>query len=525
MNNYLSMKGITKIYRSNNLLANNNVDFNVERGEIHALAGENGAGKTTLMKILYGLEKPDSGSIFLENSLLKISSPQSANNAGIGMVHQHFKLVEKFTVAQNVVLGREPRKGFLFFDNKKAEKKVQQVIDKNNFSISAGSVVSDLSVGQKQQVEIVKMLYLNAEILILDEPTSVLTEGEIVRFFETLEKLKSDGKTIILITHKLEELKRISDRITVMRKGKVVAVRNTADVSESEISRLMIGRSVVFNFSKEKFTPERNILELKNVSLIRKAQKRPLLNNVSFSVPDHKITGVTAVAGNGLSELEDCISGLTRISSGKIIYNGKIISSLPVSSIRDMGFSYVPADRLQRGSSLEMSIRENIIISDHHKFLKKGGILDNVKVDGFTENLISEFDISASPYEKTGNLSGGNIQKVILAREMHRSGSFIMFSEPAWGLDVGSSEFVYEKILSARKNGAAVLLLSSNIDEILSLADSIIVLYRGSVVMNRDNSGQLSRELIGDYMLGIKNDFSDKAEQLSRGQKENQYVR
>jgi ABC-type uncharacterized transport system ATPase subunit len=511
---YLIMKNITKTYPIPNLIANDKVNIEVRKGEIHALAGENGAGKSTLMKVLYGMERPDSGEIIINGETVTIANPKAANRLGIGMVHQHFKLINEFTVAQNVVLGREPRWGGLFFDNKKALADVSALIKENNFHILPDAKISDLSVGQMQQVEIIKMLYRKVDLLILDEPTSVLTEQEIQRLFLNLKSLVQQGKTIIIITHKLAEIIDISDRITVMRKGRVVAVKDTDDVDEKDISKMMVGKSVIFDFKKEEGFCSDPILTLKDVSVLKKHQKRPLLDQVNFSVTTCEILGITGVAGNGLTELENVVSGLQPLSSGSIYYNEEDISRKSVMEIRESGLSYVPTDRLQRGASLQTSIKENLIISDHHDYMNRGGVFNGGQIESHAKKLIDEYLISGGENVPIGTLSGGNIQKVILARELERVKDFILFSEPTWGLDVGSSEFIYEKILEVRARGVAVMLISSNIDEVLSLADRMIVMYRGRVVMNRKSSPELTRELIGEYMLGLRDDFApaDKVE-------------
>lgn len=507
METYLKMENIIKIYDINNLKANDDVSFEVRKGEIHALVGENGAGKSTLMKVLYGIEKFDSGKIFINNSEVNISSPIVANKYGIGMVHQHFKLINEFTVAQNVVLGIEPKHGFFLFDNTRAIKAVSEIIEQNRFHISPETKISDLSVGQMQQVEIIKMLYRRADLLILDEPTSVLTEQEIQMLFETLRSLVKQGKTIIIITHKLAEVKNISDRITIMRKGKVVAVRNTIDVDEHEISKMMVGKSIIFNFEKKEGVCSEPVLRLQDVSVVIKRQKRPLLENVSFEASTCEIIGITGVAGNGLTELEDVISGLMKVTNGRIYHNDDDVTGMSAMGLRDIGLSYVPTDRLKRGASLETSVKENMIITSHHDFMSRSGIFDNERIGIHARGLISEYLIDSDENVPIGTLSGGNIQKVILARELERVKDFVLFSEPTWGLDVVSSEFIYKKILEMRERGVAVILISSNIDEILTLADTVMVMYRGRLVMKKEVSPELTREVIGEYMLGLKDDF------------------
>ncbi len=502
------MQGITKIYRETELRANDDVTLNVEEREIHAIVGENGAGKTTLMKVLYGLEPPDEGRIFLKGEEVDIANPLAANRLGIGMVHQHFTLIPEFTVSENVVLGIEPMKRGVFFDRETAIKEVSKVIDEHEFPLNPKTRVRDLTVGQMQQVEIIKMLYRKVELLILDEPTSVLTEQEILKLFQNLKRLVAGGKTCILITHKLDEVMEISDRVTVMRKGKVVAVRNTADVDSRELSRLMVGKSILFDFEKEEREHGRVVVELKDVTLRKKGQERPLLDHLNLSIHTGEIVGVAGVGGNGLGELEDVITGLRKIHEGHILHDGKDVTNIGAISLRENGLAYVPADRLFRGSSLQSTIRENMIVTNPRRFLK-AGFFDRKKIYDYAKDLTEQFSIDGTPDLPIGMLSGGNIQKVILARELANKTDFIVFSEPTWGLDVAGAEFIYKKILEIRTSGTGVMLISSNLDEILGLADRIVVMYRGKIVANLENRG-VSKETIGEYMLGIRDDYTRK---------------
>jgi ABC-type uncharacterized transport system ATPase subunit len=502
---YLRMRGITKLYPENNVLANAEVDLEVHQNEIHALVGENGAGKSTLMKILYGLERADRGSIELQGRPVHIASPLDANRLGIGLVHQHFRLIPDFTIAENVVLGIEPVRRGLFLDREGAQASVRAVIEEYGFSIDPSLRVRELTVGQMQVVEIIKILYRRAELLILDEPTSVLTEQQIQRLFRTLRNLRDIGKTVIIITHKLGEVKEISERVTVMRAGRVVAVRQTAEVDERELSRLMVGKNASLLVRREPSSPGRPVLELEQASLLARGQDRPLLDRVDLSVHAGELVGVAGVSGNGLGELEDVVSGLRRISSGRILHDGQEITRLDARQLRRRGLAYVPADRLHRGSSLSSSVMENMIIASHHRFLR-GGVLRRRKAEDFASQLSRSFSIEGDPRVPLGTLSGGNIQKVILARELASRTDFILFSEPTWGLDVASSEFIYERIMEIRRQGLAILLLSSNLDEILSLADTVVVMYRGRVAARLANSEAVSKELIGEYMLGLKED-------------------
>ncbi len=503
---YLEMRGITKRYPPD-ILANDAVDFSVEKNEIHAVVGENGAGKSTLMKILDGLEQPDAGTMHLDGRRVAIHSPLAASRLGIGMVHQHFKLIPEFTVAQNVVLGSEPTYGGIVTDRKAARARVAEVIAAHGFGIDPDARVADLTVGQMQQVEIVKVLYRKADILVLDEPTSVLTEQEIHGLFGTLRSLRREGRTCIIITHKLHEVKEISDRVTVMRKGRVVAVRPTAEVDTAELARLMVGKDVLFQLDRRKLSCGAPVLEMEGVSLRQRGRGRALLDDVTLTVRSCEIVGVAGVSGNGLGELEDVVTGLRRLSGGRILHNGEDISGLSTAVLRRKGLAYVPADRLRRGASLSSSVTENMMVTHHHDFLK-AGVLALRPIAAFTRRLTQSFSIDGAPQVPIGTLSGGNIQKVILARELASASNLLIVSEPTWGLDVASSQFVYEKILEAREGGAGVLLISSNLDEIMGIADTIAVMYRGRVVAVLPNENGLSKERIGEYMLGLRDDFA-----------------
>ena len=512
---YLEMKGITKLY-DNDLLANDAVDLSVQKNEIHAVVGENGAGKTTLMNILYGLEQPDAGTITLGGVRVSIHSPLDANRLGIGMVHQHFKLIPDFTVAENVVLGIEPVRAGLFVDRGAAESRIREVVERHGFSIDPKAPVRTLTVGQMQQVEIVKMLYRDAGLLILDEPTSVLTEQEIKRLFDTLRSLRAGGRTCVIITHKLQEVLEISDSLTVMRKGAVVAVRRTSGIADrAELARLMVGRDVLYPLDRAKAVCGEPVLELEGVTLTQRGMGRPLLDGVNLTVHSGEIVGVAGVSGNGLGELEDVVSGLRRISSGRMLRDGQDVSSLGTAKLRERGMAYVPADRLNRGASLRSSVMENMIVSSHHSFIR-AGFLMGARILEYAEELMRNFGIDGGPRAPIGTLSGGNIQKAILARELTSAAGVVLVSEPTWGLDVASGQFVYEKIFAMRAAGAGVLFISSALDEVIGIADSIVVMYRGRVVAllandrNADDDPGLSKrfkERIGEYMLGLRDDF------------------
>ncbi len=502
----VEMRNITKIYPENNLRANDEVDFLLRKGEIHCLAGENGAGKTTLMKVLYGLEDHEGGTIRIRGNQQDISSPLVANRLGIGMVHQHFMLVEDFTVSQNVLMGIEPRKHGLIYDRKKADTLVNEVIGHHHFSIEANMLVRNLTVGQKQQVEIIKMLYRDVDILILDEPTAVLTEQEIESLFSTLKQLAQKGKSLILITHKLQEIKAISDRVSVMRQGKMLDTYETEEVDERQISALMMGKSISLSIEHgKKNTESRPVIEGRKITVLRQGQQRPLLNALSFTAYSGEILGFAGVSGNGLGVLEAVLGGFIPIYDGKVLHNGEDITNIGTALLRKQGLAYVPSDRLKVGSALKASVQENIIVGESGSF-RKNGFIDQKKVTRHTNDLLERYSAKATAQMPIGTLSGGNIQKVILAREIERYQDYIVFSEPTWGLDIASSQFVYEQIASLRDKGAAVILISSSLDEILTIADRIIVLYRGTRVASfvGDEARNLSKEEIGEYMLGIR---------------------
>ena len=503
---YLAMREITKYYPTHDVLANDHVDLDVEQNEIHAIVGENGAGKTTLMKILYGLERADSGQIFLSGSEVQIRNPLDANRLGIGMVHQHFKLIPSFTVAENVTLGIAPKRYGFFIDNREAVNRVGEVIGEHGFDLDPESRISALSPGQMQQVEIIKILYRQADILILDEPTSVLAEQQIDMLFDTLRKLTALGKTIIIITHKLDEVMAISEHVTVMRKGKHATAHTTADVDETELSRLMVGRGVTFRFDREESSPGEMVLALENVSIVEKGGHRPVLDRVNLSVREGEILGLAGVAGNGLEELEEIVNGLRKVTDGRVAHRGLDVTNARTYFLREQGMAYVPADRLHRGSSLSSSVLENLIVTNRRSFRRRGFIHRKMAL-AFGRRLSESYSIGADLDVPISTLSGGSIQKVILARELAVLSDFIVFSDPTWGLDVASAEFIYEKILECRYNRAAILLISSDLDEILGLADTIAIMHRGRIVGLHENDGEFTKEVMGEYMLGLRDDF------------------
>jgi len=517
--NIIELRSISKTYPGKEKKANNNINLSLKKGEILCIAGENGAGKTTLMKILCGLEKPDSGDIYVNGEKKEILSPLAAKKLGIGMVHQHFMLFPEYTAAENIVMGMEPRKCKLFLDSKKTNEASQKIINYNSFNIKPAQKVKDLSVGEMQQVEICRILFSNAQIIIMDEPTSILTEKEASSLFKTLKKLASEGKSIILITHKLHEIKMICDRAAVLRRGELLKIYEKGQIDEYEIARLMtfgtgedreyllksVDENVKRSFAIKK-TLKESVIAFKNVTVKRHGQKRPLLDNVSFNVNTGEILGITGSGGNGLGVIEAVLGGFLHPSEGKILHKEKEISNYNIRALRNQGLAYVPCDRIRIGSARDATIEENLIINRRDNFA--GSIFSKKKLkekEEFSKNIIKNYNIEgAFLKEKASTLSGGNLQKLILAREISFFKNYIVFSEPSWGLDIASSNFIAEEIKKLPEKGAAVILISTDLDEILKLADRIIVMYRGRIAGDFINNSDLSiKEKIGNCMQGL----------------------
>jgi simple sugar transport system ATP-binding protein len=502
----VELRGITKIYPETRYLANNHIDLALRKGEILCLAGENGAGKSTLMKILYGLTPPTSGEILVWGKPAVLSSPKAAKALGIGMAHQHFMLFPEYTAAENVVLGLEPVTKLGLYDFKKARRQVAELIEAQGFSIDPDDRVSSLTVGQMQQVEILKMLYRKADILILDEPTAVLTEQEIDPLFKTLRRLSDQGKSLFLITHKLAEIKRVSHRVAVMRQGELIGIRDAKEINEYDMVRMMIGRGYDFtdNRKEQSRTAGEPVLTFDQVGVKHKRQERALLDRISFTVRRGEIVGFTGAGGNGLDVLEAVLGGLTPITAGRILCGGRDISGLDARGLRRRGLAYAPADRMGLGSALEAKVLENLILGRRKEFAPRG-LLDIKAAARFCQTLLKRYAIKGDPEHPISSLSGGNIQKALLAREIDLFRDYIVFSEPAWGLDAAASRFVYEQISALREKGAAILLLSSNLDELIAHADRVAVFYRGAIAAElpdpRSSPGVKAR--IGAAMLGL----------------------
>ncbi|MDR7870228.1 MAG: ABC transporter ATP-binding protein [Tissierellaceae bacterium] len=506
----LSMENITKIY-GNGFVANKNVNFTVRKGEIHGLVGENGAGKTTLMKVLFGQEIPEEGRILLAGEEVKISSPLAALDYGIGMVHQHFMLVESLSVAENMVLGSEPTKG-IAFDYDEAVRRATEVSKKFDLEVNPKALIRDLSVGYKQRVEILKMLLHGAQILLLDEPTAVLTPQETKELFVQLKQLREKGFSIVFISHKLNEVKDICDRITVLRNGVSVTTADVASVSEQDISRMMVGRDVILDIEKEKANPGKTVLSVSNLSFKNKFGLYAF-EDLNFDIRSGEILGVAGVEGNGQSELSNVLAGLYPIQEGDIKVNGTSINGKSVREIREDGVAVIHEDRMTYGASTTQSIAENIISDRFYKpEYKKNGFIDWKLVVDKSKELIKSFGIKADGHDaEVRTLSGGNIQKVVAAREFTSNPKVLIASQPTRGIDVGAAELIRRKMIHLRdKEDTATLLFSADLTELLSLSDGIIVMYDGKITAYFPDVSQINEEILGEYMLGLKTQSSEE---------------
>ena len=501
MGHLLEVKDVTKIYEGG-VLANHNVNFTVDEGEIHALVGENGAGKSTLMKMLYGLEDVTSGHIYMNGEELKLQSSKDAIAHGIGMVHQHFMLVDSLTGAENMMLGLKKTS---FVSNKRRDIQItNEVAKKYNFEIDAARRVRDMSVGMKQKLEILKILYRDAKLIILDEPTAVLTPQETEELFERLLELKDRGMTIIFISHKLNEVKRISDRITVLKAGATKGTYLTKDVSEEDISNLMVGHEISWEYDKDPVTPGEAVLKVENLKYVDKF-KVPKLSGVSLQVRKGEIVGIAGVEGNGQSELISIITGNMKALEGKVFLDGQDITHESVSQIRKIGMSHVPEDRMEDGCAPDMSVQENLTVSNIDTFANKFGMIQRAKIKAHCHDQIKEFMVKTKDENQPiRSLSGGNIQKVIVAREFKAPSDLLVLNQPTRGVDVGAISFIHSKILEMRSHEKAILLVSADLNELISLSDRILVMHKGKVVASLSNSPKVTEQELGLYMLGLK---------------------
>jgi simple sugar transport system ATP-binding protein len=497
----VEMTSITKEFPG--VVANDNVTFQVRGGEIHALVGENGAGKTTLMNVLYGLYHPDSGQIKIRGQEVTIHDPHQAIELGVGMVHQHFMLVPSLTVMENVVLGKTPTR-FALIDARQANEAIMEISEQYSLAVNPQAKVYELSVGEMQRVEILKALYRGADILILDEPTAVLTPQETTELFHILRGLAEQERAIIFITHKLKEVLAISDRVTVMRNGEVTGLVETSDTDEQELARLMVGRDVVFRVEKSPAKVGQEILRVANLHAVDD-RGLPALKSVSFCVRLGQIVGVAGVEGNGQTELVEVLNGLRRATDGSVHYRGTDMTQASPRKRRELGISHIPEDRLRLGVNLDCTIEENLVLNTYYQPPLARSILLNLnKIEEYSDSLVERFNI-ITPTSKlpASSLSGGNMQKLVLAREMGGDPDLLIAAQPTRGVDVGAIEYIHQQIIQLRDRGHGVLLVSAELDEILSLSDRILVMYEGEIVGDFVG-GSVSEEELGLYMLGTK---------------------
>ena len=465
------------------IVANDNITFQLKKGEIHALLGENGAGKSTLMNVLFGLYQPEQGEIRVKGKKVNITNPNIANDLGIGMVHQHFMLVEPFTVTQNIVLGKEPKNKFGMIDIQKARKEIKELSDRYGLKVDPDAKISDISVGMQQRVEILKTLYRGAEVLIFDEPTAVLTPQEISELLDIMRSLVKEGKSIILITHKLKEIMEVCDRCTVIRKGKGIGTVNVSETNVNELASLMVGREVHFKTEKKEARPGKTVLKIEDL-YVKDKRKVDIVKGLDLEVRAGEIVGIAGVDGNGQSELIEAITGLTKVSSGSIKVNDKEIANLSPRKITENGVGHIPQDRHKFGLVLDYSIGENIVLQTYYKKpYSKAKVLNYKEIFRKAQSIIDEFDVrTPSVYTKARALSGGNQQKAIIGREIDRSPDLLIAAQPTRGLDVGAIEFIHNKLVEERDKGRAVLLVSFELDEIMDVSDRIAVMFDGKIV-------------------------------------------
>ena len=500
----IEMLNITK--RFPGIIANDNVTIQLKRGEIHALLGENGAGKSTLMSVLFGMYQAEEGEIRKDGKVVKIDNPNDANALGIGMVHQHFKLVECFSVLDNIILGVEDvSKGFLQRD--KARAKVMELSERYGLQVDPDAIIEDISVGMQQRTEILKMLYRDNEILIFDEPTAVLTPQEIEELLQIMKNLAAEGKSILFITHKLNEIVAVADRCSVLRKGKYMGTVDVAGCTKADLSRLMVGRDVEFAVQKEEAKPTDVILEVKGLTVPSKRSKKNAVNNVSFKVRAGEIVCIAGIDGNGQSELVYGITGLEPVSGGTVNFMGQDITKAPIRKRSLMGMSHIPEDRHKHGMVLDYTLEDNMILQRYFdpEFTNKFGFLRRKNIRAFAERLIEQFDVRSGqgPITIARSMSGGNQQKAIIAREIEKDPKLLIAVQPTRGMDVGAIEYAHRQIVNQRDAGKAVLLVSLELDEVMSVSDRILVMYEGELVGELDPK-KTNVEELGLYMAGAK---------------------
>ena len=504
----IEMLNITKEFPG--IIANDDITLQLRRGEIHALLGENGAGKSTLMSVLFGLYQAEKGVIKKNGEVVDIKNPNEATALGIGMVHQHFKLIDVFTVLDNIILGAETTKlGFL--QKKEAKKKIKALSEKYGLNVDLDAKIEDITVGMQQRVEILKMLYRDNEILIFDEPTAVLTPQEIDELMIIMKNFAKEGKSILFITHKLNEIMAVSDRVTVLRKGKCIGTVNTCDTTKEELSTMMVGRPVQLEVQKDEAKPKENILEVHNLVVPSKHHGKNAVNNVSFNVRSGEIVCIAGIDGNGQTELVQGITGLEKISGGKVVLCGKDITKMSIRNKNKTGLSHIPEDRHKHGLVLDFTLEDNLVLQRYYEnAFQKLGFIKHNSVREHAEKLIEQFDVRSGqgPITIVRSMSGGNQQKAIIAREFDRDLPLIIAVQPTRGLDVGAIEYIHGQLVKARDDGKAVLLVSLELDEVMSVSDRILVMYEGNIVGELDPKKTTVEEL-GLYMAGSKNDYKE----------------
>lgn len=510
MSEYIvEMKNITK--RFPKIVANDNITIQIKKGEIYAILGENGAGKSTLMSMLFGMYEPDEGEIWIRGKKENITSPSYATELNIGMVHQHFKLISNYTVTENIILGlpiEDKKFGFLPYVNiNKANNEVKKLSEKYSLEVNPTDIIENIGVSAKQRVEILKMLYREAEILIFDEPTAVLTPQEIDYLLEIIKELQKNDKTIILITHKLNEIKRVADRCAILNRGKLIDVLDVKDTTTKQMANLMVGREVSFEVKKNPPKFGEKVLEVENLT-VKNRDGFSVVKNVSFSVRKGEIFALAGVAGNGQIELTDSISGLEKVSSGRIILNGDDITNKSIRERTQDGISYIPEDRQEYGLIMDFTLEDNLVMKTYYREdFSKNGVLNRNKIEQYGKELITKYDIRSSQDGKTivRSMSGGNQQKAIIGREIELKSELMIFVQPTRGLDIGAVENIHKQILGERDQGKAILLISLELDEVMSLADTIGVIYNGEIQKIAD-AKDLSKNKVGEFMMGVKSD-------------------
>lgn len=503
MDYVIEMLNITKEFPG--IKANDDVTLRVEKGEIHALLGENGAGKSTLMSVLFGLYQPEKGIIKVRGKEVAITNPNVANNYGIGMVHQHFKLVENFTVTENIVLGMEPKKSFGRIDIDKAAKKVKEISERYGLAVDPYAKIEDITVGMQQRVEILKMLYRDAEILIFDEPTAVLTPQEIKELMKIMKELVAEGKSIVLITHKLKEIKMVADHCTVLRRGRYIGTVDVADSTEEDMAEMMVGREVNFEVEKGPANPGDTVLKIENLK-VKNSRGLYAVNGLNLDIKAGEVLCVAGIDGNGQSELIQAITGLAKIDEGKITFQNKDITKESIRTRTLMGLGHIPEDRHKHGLVLEFSLEDNMALQSYFKEpLSKKGIRNPEAIRAYSDKLIDMFDVRSGQGSITTarSMSGGNQQKAIIAREVERDNQLLIAAQPTRGLDVGAIEYIHKRLVEERDKGRAVLLMSLEMEEVLNVSDRIAVIYEGEIVGIVDAKETDENEL-GLMMAGSK---------------------